>query len=497
MLPHIRSSKGSSYRAVPEAGGDIFPTTEQDAFSLPKNIPSELFVDGTFEDHMRDSLCMLESHSAEAQLSRKALSNGPTYKETWGFVMQDLEKKGYNKDVGNRGDILHHLNPSKSSTSNLATNVGTTLTNSAPNATIIPNNVSNNNNYYYSDARKGSKMTGGGGALGEGEMMPELIPSTVQTMQQRDASRAVGRLGLSITDAMKQLDMIDKNRQTTGISGGGSSTSRQKSDDLCHHRAGGDKYKINNRYSSEGTDKQRNSVYDNLSYGGFETARQDTDEDEDDLVRKRAKGGGGSGARTTAVAAATTNNSGGGGGGPSSNLSISSNNSSSRYINAQDTSLAANGRPLPPTTSTITINNNTKLSTTNNGVVTGINNSNKRSPLSNLSSKFQQHAPTKDTLDSGSNISCKGKSGDNNGTAGGAGGGSKGAWSCVYCTFSNEPECNVCEMCSRSRQPAGAPAIKPLVAGGRQCEQCTLINDKDSNTCSACGITLEACPTYI
>ena len=432
VLPHVRSTKVNSYRGD-LGGGALAPLDSlSDGCSLPKHIPGEVFQDGTLEEHLQVSYNILEcSRDTHA---RKSMNNGPSYNDTWGFVIHDLENKGYNKDVGNRGDILHHLTNSKSST-----NVGTNLTDSAANATIVPNNNNTLNN---------SKTRDGHFFVGDGEMLLEFIPSTVQNMK-RESSRTGRGPVLSITDAMKHLSLTERIRAPVSSSG---STARQKPDDTY-----GDKFKnsryppSNDKYSSEGTGK-RSSFYDNVSYGDFETARQDTDEE--DLKRKK-RGSSNNSSRSVLKADPML-------GLPTSNLS-NSTNSSSRYINAHDSSHAAHGRPNKSTA----------------------NSSSRKSPLANLSSKL---LPQKEILD-GKISNAIGNKSENKGA--------DTAWSCVYCTFSNERDGTVCEMCSRSRQTADAPAIKPLVAGGRQCDQCTLINDKEASTCSACGLTLDTCPTYI
>lgn len=68
-------------------------------------------------------------------------------------------------------------------------------------------------------------------------------------------------------------------------------------------------------------------------------------------------------------------------------------------------------------------------------------------------------------------------------------------WACSACTFLNDRDRNVCDMCGKSRMPG--PEVKPLVSGGRQCPQCTFINERDAQDCSVCGEHLEGSSTYI
>lgn len=68
-------------------------------------------------------------------------------------------------------------------------------------------------------------------------------------------------------------------------------------------------------------------------------------------------------------------------------------------------------------------------------------------------------------------------------------------WACSACTFLNDRDRNVCDMCGKSRMPG--PEVKPLISGGRQCPQCTFINERDAQDCSVCGEHLEGSSTYI
>lgn len=68
-------------------------------------------------------------------------------------------------------------------------------------------------------------------------------------------------------------------------------------------------------------------------------------------------------------------------------------------------------------------------------------------------------------------------------------------WSCLFCTYLNKVNVDVCEMCSRSK--ARGSEVEPLVSGGRECPTCTLVNEKDAEQCSACNCSLKGSPTYI
>lgn len=67
-------------------------------------------------------------------------------------------------------------------------------------------------------------------------------------------------------------------------------------------------------------------------------------------------------------------------------------------------------------------------------------------------------------------------------------------WSCSSCTYQNDINRDVCEMCHRSRRIS---VDAPLVSGGRECSRCTLVNGKDDQFCKACETSLEDSPTYI
>ncbi|CAH1955391.1 unnamed protein product [Acanthoscelides obtectus] len=71
---------------------------------------------------------------------------------------------------------------------------------------------------------------------------------------------------------------------------------------------------------------------------------------------------------------------------------------------------------------------------------------------------------------------------------------SAGKWQCKACTFLNNPQLPICEMCSKSRDSA---LEQPMEIGGSECSKCTLVNSKFAKVCEACGASLANSPTYI
>ncbi|XP_045191608.2 uncharacterized protein LOC123548422 [Mercenaria mercenaria] len=71
-------------------------------------------------------------------------------------------------------------------------------------------------------------------------------------------------------------------------------------------------------------------------------------------------------------------------------------------------------------------------------------------------------------------------------------------WACPYCTYFNNPLTDVCEMCSKSRDP-NMEIDSPPCAGytSRICDQCTLENEKGSMNCHACGHELSRTQTVV
>ncbi|RZC36551.1 tamozhennic [Asbolus verrucosus] len=69
----------------------------------------------------------------------------------------------------------------------------------------------------------------------------------------------------------------------------------------------------------------------------------------------------------------------------------------------------------------------------------------------------------------------------------------KDRWECKACTYLNEHQKDICEMCSKSR----VVVEQQMEIGGPQCSKCTLVNSKDTKVCQACGASLKDSPTYI
>lgn len=71
-------------------------------------------------------------------------------------------------------------------------------------------------------------------------------------------------------------------------------------------------------------------------------------------------------------------------------------------------------------------------------------------------------------------------------------------WSCPHCTYLNTQPSDVCDMCSKSRDP-NVESDSPPCAGysSRVCDQCTLENEKDSVNCHACGHMLRGTQTVV
>ena len=68
-------------------------------------------------------------------------------------------------------------------------------------------------------------------------------------------------------------------------------------------------------------------------------------------------------------------------------------------------------------------------------------------------------------------------------------------WSCPSCTYFNQGNTEVCDMCFRSKEKKGDS--HNLVSGGKECSECTLVNNREVEFCKACGSNLIGSPTYI
>ncbi|KAF7286923.1 hypothetical protein GWI33_003190 [Rhynchophorus ferrugineus] len=67
-------------------------------------------------------------------------------------------------------------------------------------------------------------------------------------------------------------------------------------------------------------------------------------------------------------------------------------------------------------------------------------------------------------------------------------------WQCKSCTYLNDMNKDICEICSKSRN---CPQETPIEVGGAECSNCTLVNPKSRKVCQACGKSLKDSPTYI
>nr|CAH0108682.1 unnamed protein product [Daphnia galeata] len=68
-------------------------------------------------------------------------------------------------------------------------------------------------------------------------------------------------------------------------------------------------------------------------------------------------------------------------------------------------------------------------------------------------------------------------------------------WECLFCTFLNPDDREICDMCSKSRHKGSES--QPLFRGGRECSNCTLVNAPEAEKCAACSTSLTNAPTYI
>ncbi|XP_032786556.2 LOW QUALITY PROTEIN: uncharacterized protein LOC116923801 [Daphnia magna] len=68
-------------------------------------------------------------------------------------------------------------------------------------------------------------------------------------------------------------------------------------------------------------------------------------------------------------------------------------------------------------------------------------------------------------------------------------------WECLFCTFLNPDDREICDMCSKSRHKGSES--QPLFRGGRECSNCTLVNVPEAEKCAACSTSLTNAPTYI
>lgn len=102
VLPHKRSSKmsGSSRTLPPLENSESCP---------PPPPPPEVFQAGTLDEHLEATMSIVKDPNRNSVVHATPNDQGATSWETWDFVYRGLEKRGYNKDIGDRGDILHQI----------------------------------------------------------------------------------------------------------------------------------------------------------------------------------------------------------------------------------------------------------------------------------------------------------------------------------------------------------------------------------------------------
>ncbi|XP_068217516.1 protein tamozhennic [Palaemon carinicauda] len=101
VIPHKRSSKSSGSRPLPP-----LETSEP---CPPPPPPPEVFQAGTLDEHLEATLSLVKDPNRNSCNQMTPNEQGSSSWETWDFVYRGLEKRGYNKDIGDRGDILHQM----------------------------------------------------------------------------------------------------------------------------------------------------------------------------------------------------------------------------------------------------------------------------------------------------------------------------------------------------------------------------------------------------
>ena len=102
VLPHKRSSKSSG-------SSRVLPPLENSESCPPPPPPPEVFQAGTLDEHLEATLSIVKDPNRNSVVHSIPNDQGATSWETWDFVFRGLEKRGYNKDIGDRGDILHQI----------------------------------------------------------------------------------------------------------------------------------------------------------------------------------------------------------------------------------------------------------------------------------------------------------------------------------------------------------------------------------------------------
>ncbi|CAL4155936.1 unnamed protein product, partial [Meganyctiphanes norvegica] len=114
-LPNKRASKGLSFCS---SSGASLPPLEYSGHCSPPEYehyqppapPPEVFRAGTLDEHLDATLSFVKGPNQSSFSAVNEQNNNGKSWESWEFVYQVLEKRGYNKDVGDRGDILHQMN---------------------------------------------------------------------------------------------------------------------------------------------------------------------------------------------------------------------------------------------------------------------------------------------------------------------------------------------------------------------------------------------------
>lgn len=102
-MPHKRSSKATG------PNSRVLPPLENSESCPPPPPPPEVFQAGTLDEHLEATLSIVKDPSRNSTSLTAPNDQGASSWETWDFVYRGLEKRGYNKDIGDRGDILHQI----------------------------------------------------------------------------------------------------------------------------------------------------------------------------------------------------------------------------------------------------------------------------------------------------------------------------------------------------------------------------------------------------
>ncbi|KAK7068834.1 spermatogenesis-associated protein 2 [Halocaridina rubra] len=103
VIPHKRSSKSVV------GGSRVLPPLESSEPCPPPPPPPEVFQAGTLDEHLEATLSIVKDSNRNLANPQTPNGQGVSSLDSWGFVFRGLEKRGYNKDIGDRGDILHQM----------------------------------------------------------------------------------------------------------------------------------------------------------------------------------------------------------------------------------------------------------------------------------------------------------------------------------------------------------------------------------------------------